>query len=408
MYTYKIGITAEEHDEFVKTSPQTNLLQSSDWAKIKDNWGNERLGVYQDHKLVAVASILIQPLPLGFTMLYIPRGPIMDYQNSELVAFMLQSIKTYARSKRAVFAKFDPSLFLRKGLIGQEVKDQETTLAIIQSLKDCGVEWVGRTEDMGETIQPRFQANIYKEYFTEDQLSKSTKQAIRTARNKGVEVIFGGTELLDEFAALMKKTEARKGIHLRGRDYYEKLLTTYAGQSYITLSRINLAQRLASLKEQLEKNQAEASRFNEKTKPGKIENNRQEKERLEEEIQFLNQELKSGQEIVSLSGTLTLEFGGTSENVYAGMDENFRRYQPAILTWYETAQHAFDRGADWQNMGGVENHLDGGLYHFKSKFNPMIEEFVGEFNLPTSMLYPLVNKAYQLRKKLRNKQYGDL
>lgn len=404
MYSYKIGITAEEHDEFVKNSPQTNLLQSSDWAKIKDNWGNERLGVYQDQKLVAVASILIQPLPLGFTMLYIPRGPIMDYQNSELVAFMLQSIKTYAKSKRAVFAKFDPSLFLRKGLIAQEAKDQEATLAIIQSLKECGVEWVGRTEDMGETIQPRFQANIYKEYFTEDQLSKSTKQAIRTARNKGVEVIFGGTELLDEFAALMKKTEARKGIHLRGKDYYEKLLTTYAGQSYITLSRINLAQRLASLKEQLEKNQAEASRFNEKTKPGKIDNNRQEKERLEEEIQFLNQELKDGQEIVSLSGTLTLEFGGTSENVYAGMDENFRRYQPAILTWYETAQHAFDRGADWQNMGGVENHLDGGLYHFKSKFNPMIEEFVGEFNLPTSILYPLVNKAYQLRKKLRNKQ----
>lgn len=404
MYSYKIGITAEEHDEFVKNSSQTNLLQSSDWAKIKDNWGNERLGVYQDQKLVAVASILIQPLPLGFTMLYIPRGPIMDYQNSELVAFMLQSIKTYAKSKRAVFAKFDPSLFLRKGLIGQEAKDQEATLAIIQSLKECGVEWVGRTEDMGETIQPRFQANIYKEYFTEDQLSKSTKQAIRTARNKGVEVIFGGTELLDEFAALMKKTEARKGIHLRGKDYYEKLLTTYAGQSYITLSRINLAQRLASLKEQLEKNQAEASRFNEKTKPGKIDNNRQEKERLEEEIQFLNQELKAGQEIVSLSGTLTLEFGGTSENVYAGMDENFRRYQPAILTWYETAQHAFDRGADWQNMGGVENHLDGGLYHFKSKFNPMIEEFVGEFNLPTSILYPLVNKAYQLRKKLRNKQ----
>ena len=404
MYSYKIGITAEEHDEFVKNSPQTNLLQSSDWAKIKDNWGNERLGIYQDQKLVAVASILIQPLPLGFTMLYIPRGPIMDYQNSELVAFMLQSIKTYAKSMRAVFAKFDPSLFLRKGLIGQEAKDQEATLAIIQSLKECGVEWVGRTEDMGETIQPRFQANIYKEYFTEDQLSKSTKQAIRTARNKGVEVIFGGTELLDEFAALMKKTEARKGIHLRGKDYYEKLLTTYAGQSYITLSRINLAQRLASLKEQLEKNQAEASRFNEKTKPGKIDNNRQEKERLEEEIQFLNQELKDGQEIVSLSGTLTLEFGGTSENVYAGMDENFRRYQPAILTWYETAQHAFDRGADWQNMGGVENHLDGGLYHFKSKFNPMIEEFVGEFNLPTSILYPLVNKAYQLRKKLRNKQ----
>lgn len=139
---------------------------------------------------------------------------------------------------------------------------------------------------MGETIQPRFQANIYKEYFTEEQLSKSTKQAIRTARNKGVEVVFGGPELLDEFATLMKKTEARKGIHLRGKDYYEKLLTTYAGQSYITLSRINLSQRLTSLENQLEKNLLEVSRFNEKTKPGKIDNNRQEKDAWRKKFNF--------------------------------------------------------------------------------------------------------------------------
>lgn len=64
MYSYKIGISSEEHDEFVKKSSQTNLLQSSDWAKIKDNWGNERLGVYKDQELVAVASILIQPFHL--------------------------------------------------------------------------------------------------------------------------------------------------------------------------------------------------------------------------------------------------------------------------------------------------------------------------------------------------------
>ena len=61
----------------------------------------------------------------------------------------------------------------------------------------------------------------------------------------------------------------------------------------------------------------------------------------------------------------------------------------------------FDRGASWQNMGGIENSLDGGLYHFKSKFNPVIEEFVGEFNLPTSLLYPLVNKVYKNPEKIK-------
>ena len=403
MYHYQLGISTTEHDEFVIQSNQTNLLQSSSWAKIKDNWGNERVGFYQEDQLVAVASILIQPLPLGFSMLYIPRGPIMDYQNKELVSYVIQSLKKIAKQYKALFVKFDPSIFLSKHLIGQEKTEAPAVQAVIDTLTKEGIEWTGRTSDMAENIQPRFQANIHKEFFTEQDLSKSTRQAIRTARNKGIQVQFGGTELLEDFASLMKKTEARKSIHLRGKDYYEKLLTTYQGQSYITLSTLDLEKRKSSLIKDLEKNKAEAEKFTEKTKPGKVENNQKEKERIEEELQFLEQHLQAGRQVVPLSGTLTLEFGGTSENVYAGMDEEFRRYQPAILTWYETAQHAFDRGASWQNMGGIENSLDGGLYHFKSKFNPVIEEFVGEFNLPTSPLYPLVNKVYKIRKKLRSK-----
>ena len=395
MYHYQLGISASEHDDFVIQSDQTNLLQSSSWAKIKDNWGNERVGFYQEDQLVAVASILIQPLPLGFSILYIPRGPIMDYQNKELVSFVIQSLKKIAKQYKALFVKFDPSLFLSKHLIGQEKTEAPAVQAMIDTLTKEGVEWTGRTSDMAENIQPRFQANIHKEFFTEQDLSKSTRQAIRTARNKGIQVQFGGTELLEDFASLMKKTEARKSIHLRGKDYYEKLLTTYQGQSYITLSTLDLEERKTSLIKDLEKNKAEAEKFTEKTKPGKVENNQKEKERIEEELQFLEQHLQAGRQIVPLSGTLSLEFGGT--------DEEFRRYQPAILTWYETAQHAFDRGASWQNMGGIENSLDGGLYHFKSKFNPVIEEFVGEFNLPTSPLYPLVNKVYKIRKKLRSK-----
>ena len=394
MYTYKTGLSTSEHDRFVIDSPQTNLLQSSSWAKIKDSWGNDRLGFYQDGNLVAVASVLIQPLPLGFSMIYIPRGPIMDYQDKELLAFVMASLKKYAKTKRALFVKFDPSLFVTKNLISQEAEIRKETMAIAKDIQALGIEWTGLTEDMAENIQPRFQANIHKEDFTEEQLSKSTKQAVRTARNKGISVQFGGTELLEQFASLMKKTEARKNIHLRGIDYYEKLLTTYPESSYITLSTLDLPARLKDLNKQLEKNIADAAKFTEKTKPGKIENNKQEHKRLKEEIDFLQEKVDAGNKTVPLSGTLVLEFGKTSENIYAGMD---------ILTWYETANHAFERGAEWQNMGGIENSLDGGLYNFKSKFNPRIEQFIGEFNLPVSPLYGPANFAYKLRKKLRSK-----
>ena len=247
------------------------------------------------------------------------------------------------------------------------------------------------------------QANIHKEDFSEDLLSKSTRQAIRTARNKGIQIQFGGAELLDDFSGLMKKTENRKNIHLRGKDYYQKLLDTYPNHSYITLSSIDLKARLEDLQAQLTKTLKEAEKFTDKTKPGKIENNQQEQKRLQEEIDFLQDKISQGATVVPLSGTLVLEYGKTSENIYAGMDEEYRRYQPAIITWYETAKHAFERGADWQNMGGIENDLKGGLYSFKSKFNPTIEEFAGEFNLPTNPLYHLSNLAYTIRKKLRSK-----
>ena len=82
----RVGFILENH-------PQGNLLQSSDWSKIKDTWGNERVGFYKDNQLVGVANILIQPLPLGLSMFYIPRGPVIDYEDKELLKFVLLTLK---------------------------------------------------------------------------------------------------------------------------------------------------------------------------------------------------------------------------------------------------------------------------------------------------------------------------
>ncbi|MGT2751159.1 aminoacyltransferase [Streptococcus orisasini] len=403
MYTYKIGISAKEHDRFVEESQQANLLQSSSWAHVKDNWKSERIGFYKDEELLAVAAVLIKPLPLGMSMLYIPRGPIVDYQDSALLTFVLNSLKKYAKTKHALFIKFDPFILLSHHQVDEEAITNPKAQEIISNLQKLGCEWLGQTADMGETIQPRFQANIYAKDFSEANLSKKIRQSIRTAKNKGVRVQFGDYDLLEDFAFLMKKTEDRKSIHLRGIDYYKKLLDTYPKQSYITLATLNLKERLKELEAQKEKAEQTLANYGDKVKPGKIDNTKKEIERLSDEMTFLKEHLDAGKEVVPLSGTLSLEFGGTSENVYAGMDESFRRYQAAIYTWFATADHAFERGNKWQNMGGIENDLSGGLYNFKSKFKPEIEEFIGEFNLPVSPLYKLANIAYTLRKKRRSK-----
>ena len=403
MYRYQIGISSLEHDRFIEQHELVNILQSSAWEKVKSDWNHERLGVYEGKKLLAVASILIKSLPLGYKMFYIPRGPILDYRDTELLKFVLQSIKFYARSKRAVFVTFDPSICLSQSLINQEKTEYPENLAIIDSLQQMGVRWSGKTEEMGDTIQPRIQAKIYKENFEEDKLSKSTKQAIRTAQNKGVEIQFGGTELLAPFSFLMKKTEKRKEIHLRNEDYYKKLLDNFKDKAYITLATLDVSKRSQELEEQLAKNRALEETFTESTRTSKVEAQKKEKERLLEELTFLQEYMDAGQARVPLAATLTLEFGQTSVNLYAGMNEDFRRYKAPILTWYETARYSFERGILWQNLGGVENALDGGLYRFKANFNPTIEEYLGEFTMPTHPLYPLLRLALDFRKTLRKK-----
>ncbi|MBF0775764.1 UDP-N-acetylmuramoylpentapeptide-lysine N(6)-alanyltransferase [Streptococcus azizii] len=404
MYTYKLGISAREHDDFVKRHPQNNLLQSSSWAKVKDNWGNERLGVYQDQTLVAVASILIQPLPLGWTMMYIPRGPIMDYSNEELIAFVMQTLKKIAKKHRAVFVKFDPSIYFQQHLVEQEATDLPQAQETIQGLEQAGCKWKGRTSSLEETIQPRFQANIYAEYFTTEALPKRVRQLIQVAEKKGAVIEIGGTELISDFAALMAKTEVRKNIHLRNQEYYEKLLSIYGEDAYITMASLNVKARYDKQVQELAKHEAMRSTFTKDTRQTKVAATLKEIDRLQDELTFLKGYLDQGLERVPLAATLSLNFGDSSENIYAGMDDDFKQYQPALATWYKTAQHAFELGVKQQNMGGIENQLDGGLYHFKSKFNPMIEEFIGEFDLPVSPFYKMFSWAYQLRKTARNRR----
>ncbi|HFI0723736.1 peptidoglycan bridge formation glycyltransferase FemA/FemB family protein [Streptococcus suis] len=406
-YTYKIGISAEEHDFFVKQSDQTNLLQSSQWAKVKSDWENERLGFYRDGKLVAVASVLIRNLglPFGFTMIYIPRGPVMDYEDAELVSFVFKSIKEFALRERSVVIKFDPFIRLSSKTITGDREEELNVLAVKDRIVDLGGIWSGRVQTMSATIQPTCHAVLYSESFSEESLNKRVRQNIRSARNKGIEIRIGREELLRDFSELLKKTEERKSIRLRGREYYQKILNAYPENSYIVVAYLDLAKRYEQLSYLEEKLVKEAMTFTSTTKQSKIENYKKETRRINTELEMINSLTCNGSKLVPLAGTLTIDFAGTSEIIYAGMDEKFKHYQPALLTWVETAKYAFERGVKWQNLGGIEPTLDGGLYHFKSHLNPVVEEYIGEFDLIVSpILYKIFQVLLEIRKKLRKKK----
>ena len=96
-YQFIEQVDAKEHDAFVSKHKLCNLLQSSSWGLVKENWKHTIVGVKYQNQLVASCMILIKPLPLGFSMFYIPRGPVLDFSNTALVAFLMKELKRYAR-----------------------------------------------------------------------------------------------------------------------------------------------------------------------------------------------------------------------------------------------------------------------------------------------------------------------
>lgn len=398
MYEFKIGVSPAEHDRFVESHPLCNLLQSSSWAEVKDNWGSEIVGVYQEGQLIASSLVLIRPLPAGFAFLYTPRGPIMDYTNKELVQFFMEQLKKFGKKKRAVFIKMDPTVIYKDILIDREEKMNPEAQAIVENITSAGAKYQGLTMEMSATIQPRFQANIYKEDFSEEQLSKSTKKMLKQAQKKGVVVRQGHKEMVPAFAEMIKLTTERQQISLRNADYFEKLMTIYPEQSFIMLAEVDLKGRYEETKARHEKNKQDLANL--KENQVKKRHNLEELEfSLTRELAELEESMKNSGDKAVVAGALAVTFGTTSEILYAGMDDRYKRYMPAYLTWFETINECFERGCESSNMGGLEGSLNDGLIKFKANFNPTINEFIGEFDLPVNkLMFKLSEYAYKLRK----------
>ena len=402
MYSFKENIEPKAHDEFVRNHPLCSLLQSSSWARVKDNWDHEIVGVENDGRLVASSLVLIKKLPLSMTMMYIPRGPIMDYEDRELVEYYLHSLKIWAKKYHCLFIKFDPGIRIREFLVKDKdsVPYDENVNQIINIIEHGGAKHLGFTMDMMDTIQPRFQMGVHKCEDLSKYIQKDARKSKNAAIRKHVEVKRYGIEMVDTFSEIMHLTEIRKGVALRNREYFRKLMEVYGDHAYLFLSSVDptirgqeVKTRMTEIHAELEKDDLSLNQI----------------DRLEIEMKNMKEEWKSLEEVLQkyhsntyVAGALMVGFGNTVEMLYAGMNEDFRSFKPQFLSHFIRFQFVFDQGYEYACMGGVEGTLNDGLTGYKSKFNALVSEYIGEFDLPVNhTLYKLSRLAYMMRKKKR-------
>ena len=392
-------INNEKYTEFIKSHKHGNMMQAIEWSAIKNTWGAVRVAVSDDKdNIIATAQVLTRK-----GLWYVPRGPILDYNNKELLEFFLTNLKKFAKTKQAKLVKLDIPIAVKDDKLAnfKDVDVDRSNDELIKTFKSYGYNHKGFSLDMSSTIQPRFNTVTKLEKPIPDLFSKDTRRLIRDADKKFVEVRRCGKENLDDFLFALACTEKRKNISLRGREYFENLLDTFGDNALLYISYINVEKALKECHNRKENLEKEIEELGEKS-PKK-------KRTLEEQVAgtdklialFNGLEIEDKSKDQVISAAITIAYGNHAEIIYAGMNEDFAKLPAQYKVFSDTMKKAQEMGISEVSMGGIEGSLNDSLLGFKSKFSPNIVEYYGEFDLVISHVFNLMyNYGLPLRRKI--------
>lgn len=392
-------INNEKYTEFIKSHKHGNMMQAIEWSSIKNTWGAVRVAVSDDEdNIIAAAQVLTRK-----GLWYVPRGPILDYNNKELLGFFLTNLKKFAKTKQAKLVKLDIPIAVKDEKLAnfKDVDVDRSNDELIKTFKSYGYNHKGFSLNMSSTIQPRFNTVTKLEKPIPDLFSKDTRRLIRDADKKFVEVRRCGKENLDDFLFALACTEKRKNISLRGREYFENLLDTFGDNALLYISYINVEKALKECHNRKENLEKEIEELGEKS-PKK-------KRTLEEQVAgtdklialFNGLEIEDKSKDQVISAAITIAYGNHAEIIYAGMNEDFAKLPAQYKVFSDTMKKAQEMGISEVSMGGIEGSLNDSLLGFKSKFSPNIVEYYGEFDLVISHVFNLMyNYGLPLRRKI--------
>ena len=392
-------INNEKYTEFIKSHKHGNMMQAIEWSAIKNTWGAVRVAVSDDEdNIIAAAQVLTRK-----GLWYVPRGPILDYNNKELLGFFLTNLKKFAKTKQAKLVKLDIPVAVKDEKLAnfKDIDVDRSNDELIKTFKSYGYNHKGFSLDMSSTIQPRFNTVTKLEQPVPDLFSKDTRRLIRDADKKFVEVRRCGKGNLDDFLFALACTEKRKNISLRGREYFENLLDTFGDNALLYISYINVEKALKECHNRKENLEKEIEELGEKS-PKK-------KRTLEEQVAgtdklivlFNGLEIEDKSKDQVISAAITIAYGNHAEIIYAGMNEDFAKLPAQYKVFSDTMKKAQEMGISEVSMGGIEGSLNDSLLGFKSKFSPNIVEYYGEFDLVISHVFNLMyNYGLPLRRKI--------
>ncbi|MEZ4670452.1 MAG: peptidoglycan bridge formation glycyltransferase FemA/FemB family protein [Anaerolineae bacterium] len=212
----------DQWNNALRALPYAHILQTWEWGAFKQvttGWQPTRFAYHQDGKTLAMASVGVRSVG-PFNVMYVPKGPALDYANPQHCAAVLDHLQAFARRSRAIWLKIDPDVISATGLPNtDEDMPDATGQTVLAALRQRGWRFSGD--------QVQFRNTICMDLtLSEDDLlaamSQNTRRKVRTAEKKGVTVRAATLDDLPILYDLYRTTGERDHFLIRPPDYYEQ------------------------------------------------------------------------------------------------------------------------------------------------------------------------------------------
>lgn len=397
------AITEKEYQKFWDKHPQKTFLSSVEIGKLRkqNGFGVDFLGVFDDDKLVAAAMVTSKVRRFNKKDFYCPRGPLMNYNNKELVEYFIEKLKDFAKKNGGYGLRIDPYVIKQqRDINGDIVEGGEDNLNAIDNLKALGFKKVPVVRR--EQVAWMFSLDIDGK--TEDQIMKemssSTRQRVRRTERIGIDIRELKKDELGAFQDILDETAERKSFHSRDLKYHEDMYDLFGDQVKFFITSLDLDKYSKKL-------HAELDEKNEQLSKAKKEG---EKKNIEKDIVSLNLKLKEADEIREKTGKKVINLSSSMfvlmqpEVIYleSGNYNQYMKFNAQYLIQWELIKYGIKHGFKKHNFYGIPDEInthpkDFGIYEFKKGFNGYVEELIGEYELPVSKEYYMLHAIHKTR-----------
>ncbi len=315
-------------DAFVSGHRAGHLMQSRPWAWVQRELGWQPIFFHlMDSGRFRAAALLLRWRVPGtrLSLIYIPRGPVVDYGDPEALAILGGGIRRIAHSCSAFLVQTDPAV----------PRSCEEAHAALLRLGFVRVEKQGLFRIGQPTRVMRIPLDVYgaPERLL-SALPHKTRYNIGVARRHGVTIVARTDQAAcRDFYGLLTSSGRRKGFAVRGFQFHKAV-------------------------------------WRRCVEPG------------------FGEYLFAQHAGRTLAAIQVLRFGSTAWYMYGASEGEDRNLMPTYLLQWEGIQRAWASGCTCYDMRGVYSanpkpqDPEYGVYEFKRRFNAELVQLLGEYDQP--------------------------